>query len=426
MKNIYKIRLTAALLIFAMAIWGIFGLFYPVKIFDLQFLPVFQRVIIDFSIIGLVILLFLAGLTLVCGRIYCSLICPFGILQEIAGILKGKIKKNKFAPGKNFPLKYFVAAIVWGVLLGGSAAAIRFIEPYTLFGSAMSGAILGICAIVVVLAAVVWKNRIFCTNFCPVGTVLGLLAKISFNKIYMNPECVSCGMCEKNCPAGAINAKEKTVDNEICIKCLKCTAICPKGAMKYGHKPAEKVKFNAKRREIIIAASALAVFGAMIKAGIELKDKIAEKIKDVILPPGAGDKERFLNSCLNCNLCVENCPNKIIQKASSEYGAVQLDYSKNPCKFDCKKCSEVCPSGAIRRISLEEKQKTRITMAMINEEKCSKCGLCVSACPAHAIIKPDGKTPILNAQKCIGCGACKHACHFGAIEIFPIREQRTL
>ena len=136
MKNIYKIRLTAALLIFAMAILGIFGLFYPVKIFDLQFLPVFQRVIIDFSIIGLVILLFLAGLTLVCGRIYCSLICPFGILQEIAGILKGKIKKNKFAPGKNFPLKYFVAAIVWGVLLGGSAAAIRFIEPYTLFGSA--------------------------------------------------------------------------------------------------------------------------------------------------------------------------------------------------------------------------------------------------------------------------------------------------
>ena len=426
MKNIYKIRLGAALFIFVMAILGILGVFYPVKIFDLQLVPVFQRVIIDFSIIGLVILIFLAGLTLIFGRIYCSLICPLGILQEIAGIIKGKIKKNNCPPGKNFPLKYFIAAAVWGIFAGGSAVAIRYIDPYSLFSSAFSGVAAGICLILVILAAVTWKNRIFCTNFCPAGTVLGLLAKISFNKIYMSQDCVSCGLCEKNCPAGAINAKEKAVDNEICLKCLKCVSICPKGAMKYGRKPASKAKFSPNRRKIIIAASALAIFGAMIKAGIELKDKIAEKIKDVILPPGAENKERFINSCLNCNLCVENCPNKIIQKADNEFGAVHLDYSKNPCKFDCKKCSEVCPSGAIRRISLDEKQKTRIAMAMISEEKCTKCGLCAQACPTHAIIKSEGKTPVLNAQKCIGCGACKHACNFGAIEIFPIREQRTL
>ncbi len=164
----------------------------------------------------------------------------------------------------------------------------------------------------------------------------------------------------------------------------------------------------------------------MVKAGIVLKDKVVEKLKDIILPPGAVNKERFLNRCLNCNLCVENCPNKIIVKADDEYGAVHIDYSKGACDFNCHKCSQVCPSGAIKKLSLEEKQNTRIAMAMINDEKCTKCGLCSEACPVHAIIKTDNNIPILNASKCIGCGNCKKACHFGAIEIFGVNEQKTL
>lgn len=426
MKHLYKIRVITSLIVFAIAVLGMLGIFYPAKIFDLQFLPVVQRVIVDFSVVALVVLIFLVGVTLIFGRVYCSLICPFGILQELIGFVKGKVKKNHSGRQINFPLKYFVAAIVWGILLGGSAVAIRYIEPYTLFGSALSGTILGLAAVVIILTAVILKDRIFCTNFCPVGVLLGLLSKVSLNKIYISDICVACGQCEKNCPSGCIDVKNKTVDNETCIKCLKCIDICPKSGIKYGIKPKGEVKFNPKRRDLIIAVSALAVFGGMIKAGIEIKDKIVEKIKDVILPPGAVDKERFLNKCLNCNLCVENCPNRIIKKADSEYGAVHLDYSNSPCKFDCHKCSVVCPSGAIKRIGLEEKQRTRIAMAMINEDKCAECGLCVEACPVHAIIKENGKVPILNAMKCIGCGACKHACHFGAIEVFPIKEQKTI
>ena len=151
-----------------------------------------------------------------------------------------------------------------------------------------------------------------------------------------------------------------------------------------------------------------------------------KKIKDVILPPGAESKERFINKCLNCNLCVEHCPNKIIKKADKDFGAVHLDYSDSHCKFDCAKCGEVCPSGAIKRLSLEDKQHTRIGMAMIDENKCNQCGVCADTCPVHAIIKENGKPPILNALKCIGCGACKDACHFGAIEVFPIKEQKLL
>ena len=435
-KNWYRIRLIIAILVFLTAAAGILGIFYPVRIFDIQFMPLLQRVIIDFSVIALVLLFFLTGLTLICGRIYCSLICPFGIFQEIIGFVRslcpplaGRWKSSISRRGQNsinFPLKYFISAILWGIFLGGSTIAIRYLDPYTVFGSAFSLTIAGLIVLGLVVAAVFIKNRIFCTNICPVGTVLGLISKFSINKIYMADGCVSCGMCERNCPAGCINSKEKTVDNEICIKCLKCTNICPKGAMNYGREPKKDVKFNIKRRQIIIATTALALLGGMVKAGMVLKDKVVEKLKDIILPAGAVNKERFLNRCLNCNLCVENCPNKILVKADDEYGAVHIDYSKGACDFNCHKCSEVCPSGAIRKITLEEKQNTRIAMAMINEEKCSKCGLCSEACPVHAIIKTDNYTPILNASKCIGCGNCKKACHFGAIEIFGVNEQKTL
>lgn len=415
-----------SLIIFILAATGIFGIFYGIKIFDLQFMPLLQRVIADFSVIALILFLIIAGLTFFCGRIYCSLFCPLGILQEITGFIKQKLIKKQCREQINFPLKYFIAAIVWGILLGGSTIAIKYIDPYTIFGSAMTGTIFGITAVVLVIIAVLLKDRIFCTNFCPVGTILGLISKISLNKIYISEVCVSCGQCERNCPSGCINSKEKKVDNETCIKCLKCLEVCPKGGIKFGIAPKKDVKFSIKRRQLIIAGTALALFGSMIKAGIEIKDKIVEKLKDVILPPGAVNKETFFNKCLNCNLCVENCPQKILVKANDEYGAVHIDYSKGVCDYNCHKCSEVCPSGAIKKLTLEEKQKTRIAMAMINEDKCSQCGECVKACPVHAIIKENGKPPVLNALKCIGCGACKQACRTGAIEIFPIKEQKLL
>lgn len=421
MKNPYKIRFSIAIAVFVLAIAAFVGL-YPIKLLDLQFAPILQRVFVDFSFATLAILLAILVITALFGRFYCSTICPFGIFQEIVAALFKR--KTKYTP--NYPVKYFIAAITFGILAGGSAVALRFIEPYTLFGSAISLSALGIIAILAVLAIVFFKNRFFCTNICPVGVLLGLISKFSLNKIRINQSaCVSCGMCEKNCPSGCINSNEKTVDNETCVKCLKCLQVCPKGGISLGKASASEVKFSPKRRQIIIGAAALAVFGAMVKTGLVLKDKIVEKLKDIILPPGAVSKERFANKCYNCNLCVENCPNKILVKADENFPVVHIDYEKGFCKFDCTKCGEVCPTGAIKRLKLEEKQKTRIAMAMILDEKCTKCGLCKEACPTGAIMKIDGKT-ILNAQKCIGCGACKNACRSQAIEIFPIKEQKNI
>lgn len=232
-------------------------------------------------------------------------------------------------------------------------------------------------------------------------------------------------MCEKSCPSGCINSKEKNVDNETCVKCLKCLDLCPKNGISYGKKPKEEIKFSPKRREIIAGITAAAVFGAMIKVGLVVKEKITEKFKDIILPPGAESEERMVNKCYNCNLCVENCPNKIIVKADDKFPTVHLDYTKGCCDKNCNKCSQVCPTGAIKRLSLEEKQKTRIAMAIINYDKCYNCKACIRACPYDAIAKIDGKTTII-ASKCIGCGACRIACRAQAIDIFSVKKQSLL
>ncbi len=424
MKKAYKIRLWAAIVVLLLVILGFTGLFYPVKVLDLQFAPLAQRIIIDFSVIAALLFGGIILLTLLVGRFCCSLICPFGILQEIAALVLRRKKKNSFTPG--YPVKYFIAAIAFGALLGGSALILRYIEPYTYFGSAFTLSALGITALLAVLVLVIFKNRFFCTNICPVGVILGLISKVSLYKIFIAEGCLSCGMCERNCLSGCINLKEKTVDNETCIKCLKCLSVCPKGSIKYGIKSKQDTKFSLKRRELIISASALVVFGGMIKAGAVFKDKIVKKFKDIILPPGAGSEEKFVNKCLNCNLCVANCPSKILVKANEDFPVVHVDYSKGFCKSDCAKCGEVCPSGAIKRLKLEEKRKTRIGMAMIKDNSCIKCGLCADACPYGAISFTKGNVPKLDASKCIGCGACRNACRADAIEIFAVKEQTVI
>lgn len=158
MKNsiLYKIRLILAGIIFILAILGLYGVFYPVKVFDLQLLPSLQRVIVDFSVTALLIFVLLTAATFVFGRIYCSLICPFGIFQEIIGFIKLKLVKS--SRQVNFPLKYFIAAIVWGIFFGGTAFVSRYFDPYSLFGSAQTFAVAGIIGVILVAAAVFIKD----------------------------------------------------------------------------------------------------------------------------------------------------------------------------------------------------------------------------------------------------------------------------
>lgn len=422
-KLLYILRFSIAVIIFLLSILAFTGIFYPVSFLDIEFSALSQRLLCNISAAAIILFLVLIIITLIFGRIYCSLLCPLGILQELAALM---IYRKENQAGKNHIFKYILSGLVFGVLIAGSVLFIRYTDPYTIFGSAISGTVFGITAVFIILIIVFFKNRFFCTNICPVGAVLGFISKISVNKMYMTDNCISCGMCERNCPAACIDVGDNKIDNERCIKCFKCMSLCPKNAIKYSREPKGEVKFNIKRREIIRGLAFIAALGAGFAMGINLTKNTTKKVKNIILPAGSKNTERMQNTCLNCNLCIDNCPNKILTKADDKFGTVHIDYEKGKkyCKYNCYKCSQVCPSGAIKKISLEEKQKTRIAMAVINDN-CTGCRACLEKCPKDAITY-ENKMAKIDSAKCIGCGKCKIYCYHHAIDIFAVNEQSVI
>lgn len=423
MNKSYVLRIGIASIVAVLSILAFLGIFYQIKVFDIQLVALLQRVLIDFSLFAFIFLLGLFLLTFLFGRFYCSTLCPLGILQEFLMF----VFRRKNSLKKNLPYKYFIAALVLGFLIGGTAFLVRLIDPYTLFGSAMSGALFGLVVLFLIAVLVWFKGRWFCSNLCPVGTLLGLISKFAVNKIYIDADkCVSCGACASKCPTGSIDYKQKTVDNETCVKCLNCLGKCPKSAISFGMHKNKNVPFSQSRRKFLIGGAAVGVLLLAAKGSVLLAKSAVEKFKKVIIPAGAKNLDDFANRCLNCNLCVQNCPMKIIKKADGDYPVVHIDYTDGFCDYDCHRCSEVCPSGAIERISLAEKRKTQIGVALVDESKCIKCGLCVMKCPRQIIKREDGGYPQISADECIGCGACQNACPVDAIAVVPVEKQKVL
>jgi len=425
-KHIYKIRLAIALIIFILGILALCGLAYPIKLFHLQLGVLLQKSLIGVSFISATAIIILIILTSLLGRFYCSILCPFGVLQEIGSFLRGG-RDNK--PQKNHDLKYFLLCAVIGTLLSGTVYYLRYLEPYSIFAGAVSLSTFGIIFTLCVLVLVLFKNRFFCTNICPIGTFLGIISKFSYFKIHINKEkCQSCGLCSKICPSGCITIEEenKAVDNEMCINCMKCVSKCPHDAMEYTHTAREK-KFQLTRRKLLLFIGGISLISTAYITGLRLSENLIKKFKNVILPPGAKNTSEILNRCLNCNLCVKNCPSKIIVKGDEEFPVVHIDYTQGDryCRYDCRKCGEICPSGAIQKLPLSKKQNTRIAIAKIDEARCTRCGHCISACPKGAIYQFQGRIFIYSSL-CIGCAKCKTACRKRAIVISSIEEQTKI
>ncbi|MCI7420356.1 MAG: 4Fe-4S binding protein [Alphaproteobacteria bacterium] len=406
----------AAVVLIILAVWAPF---YPLQIFDVQLTPLLQRIVTGFSVTALCLFSGLILLTLVFGRIYCSTLCPLGLYQEFLMLIFRRKRKNFVQ--KNYPYKYFLAALFFGILLGGSAYVARLSDPYTLFVSAGSGAWYGL-GVLLCLALLVWfKGRFFCSNVCPVGTVLGLIAKFSLFKMYIKKDhCAACGLCASKCPTGSIDFKNHRINNETCIKCFNCLSGCRKNSLHYGLAPAEKVCFSPNRRKLLLGGAAMALFAVAVKDGKELVKIASAKVKKAILPAGAESAEKFSSRCLNCNLCVQSCPMKIIKKADKEHATVHIEYDGGYCDYNCCKCSQVCPSGALKRLTLAEKQKTQIALASTDEEICISCGFCAEVCPRQAITLKRGEFPKFNPDICIGCGKCKSVCPVKAISVKPL------
>ena len=407
--------------------------------------------------INVVVIVALLVLTLVFGRIYCSVICPLGIMQDIFGWFGKKAKKNRYTYSKQ---KHALRIIFFGIMLIslvlGGGTIVQLLAPYSAFGRictnllqpvymagnnvlaaiaehydsyafyhtnvwlrALPSLIIAIITLVI-LAVLAWRNgRTYCNTICPVGTVLSVFAKFSWLKIHFDADkCKNCSMCSKNCKAACIDYKTHTVDPLRCVVCGDCIESCKFGALSYSHRalPKEKEPKGAdashasegtedtSRRSFLLSSALLATAAIaqnkdkIMDGGLaEIEDKVAPERQTPITPPGSQSKANFEQRCTGCQLCISECPNEVLRPSSDLWHLMQpvMSYERGYCRPECNRCSEVCPAGAIKPLAHELKASTQIGHAVWIKKNC--------------IPLTDG----------VECGNCARHCPVGAIEMVP-------
>ncbi len=384
----------------------------------------------------------LVVLTLIFGRIYCSVVCPLGVLQDIFNRVGHIGKKNPYRYSKPLNwLRYGALAIFAAALLAGFTSIAALIAPYSAFGRMASNLLqplwlwannglaylaeradsyafysvevwmrgVGTLAVagitLVVIGALAWRGgRTWCNTICPVGTVLGFFARFSWLKPVINTDkCIDCGRCGRNCKASCIDTKNHAIDYSRCVACMNCLGACSKNAISYTHpkkkQKAEEVTVDNSRRGFLattalMAAAAVKAQEKTVDGGLAaIEDKIAPERSTRITPPGSVSARHFAQHCTACQLCVSACPNQVLRPTGSLEGFMQpqLSYERGYCRPECTRCSEVCPTEAIFRIDRAEKSATQIGHAVWIKKNCLpltegvRCGNCARHCPAKAI-----------------------------------------
>jgi len=329
---------------------------------------------------GLVILI----PTLFLGRIFCNWICPFGILHHFIGWVfnrrnaKEKIESNRYRP--LFALKYyiligFLAAAVFGCLQSGLLDPIVFLyraftigvlpvgsmPTQSLFGDyAMHANAWVVGFLFLFFVSMNWViPRFFCRAVCPVGALLGALSRYAFWRIERDPDkCVNCDLCLQSCE-GASDPHRQLRMSE-CFVCFNCFEDCPHEALRFALLPSRRHEIRSPdigRRRAVFAALVGALFFGWTKAGGKSTRDFSSK---VIRPPGSVEEQEFLARCIKCDQCIRVCPTNVLQPALFEPGVEGLwtpilNFRMGACQHQCTACGHVCPTGAIQRITVEEK-----------------------------------------------------------------------
>ena len=446
-----------------------------------------------------IILIAIIIVTLLFGRIYCSILCPLGIYQDGIAHVAEKRKKNRYQFKKSVKYRYYIGLAFFLLIAFGFTSIAIFIEPYSIFGRFASNLfspiyrlinnvlayfaerwnsytfyhvdvyikslpifIISIAYFLIITILAIVNGRWYCNNICPVGALLGSLSKFSIFKPHFDEEkCVSCGLCEKNCRCSAIDSKKHEIDYSKCVACFNCINKCNKDAMKYGttrvnHKEASAIqehKEGKTSRKTFLATIATIATASALKAQEKVVDgglativkKKAPKRETPIKPAGSVSLENFSSRCTGCQLCVQNCPNDVLRASSKldTFMQPEMSYERGYCRPECTACSEVCPAGAIHKVTREQKTSIQIGHAVWIGQNCVplrdeiSCGNCAKHCPSGAITMipydpnddASPKIPSINTERCIGCGACEHVCParpFSAIFVEGNLVHRTI
>lgn len=427
--------------------------------------------------VNLVVVVLLLLLTFLFGRVYCSIVCPLGVFQDIISRVGSKIRGHRpaFKYMKELKwLRYSFLLLFVVTLIAGIPAVYTLIEPYSSFGRIANALFAplyqwgnnalaylaerldsyafyrsevifkGVTTLIVALVTIVLlfvlagrKGRIYCNSICPVGTLLGLVSKVAlFRPVLDISKCTSCHMCAKRCKSSCIDVESGKIDYSRCVVCFDCIESCKFGALEYkfafGKKTQPlKSQDGLSRREFLAVSSLMAGSVALnaqnkVDGGLAaIEDKIAPERKISIVPPGAKSIKNLSDHCTACQLCVSACPNDVLRPSDSleRFMQPESSYEKGFCRPECNKCSQVCPTGAITPLAVEDKVSTHIGHAVWVEKNCLpvadgvSCGLCANRCPVGAIsmVQIEGATqglkrPVVDQEKCIGCGACEYLC----------------
>lgn len=438
-----------------------------------QSAPLTVQIFLTTSITGLIIIVLIALTTAFLGRVYCSVLCPLGLLQDVILRLRGLLKRFRFAQlPPLLEMHYGLAAIAFASAASGFMLPLSTIEPFAAtgrlltavfqpvaaaifrFSASLSGNTINwfgqasikpvdgantaaVCVFAVIMLFLCFKwGRVYCNSICPVGAALRFIARFSLFRISIDANrCTSCGMCESICKAGCIDVLTKNIDFSRCVSCYNCIDTCKFAAV--GLHRAKTVPEIQELANDNFSAGRRAVTGSLLAAaaGYWLPAAVFAKSAptNAILPPGAQNYQQFSSRCISCHLCVVACPSSVIKPAAALPGVKSLqqpslDFTLGMCEQNCIQCSQICPVMAITPITAEHKKFLKIGEVVYKKHLCvvevngTDCGACAEHCPTQAVrmVPYQGNLMIPETipEICIGCGSCEHIC--------PVRPEKAI
>jgi ferredoxin len=211
-----------------------------------------------------------------------------------------------------------------------------------------------------------------------------------------------------------------------CVLCLECLDACPNGSLKYGRAEPARKRSLFLRRPFLGRAGLAALGGAaFMSSDFARGGFFPDPPRHPVLPPGALSLAHLNAHCSLCHTCVRACPNQALRPSNKPFAQLWrkpvIDASRGFCQYDCIECTLVCPTGALLKITVEEKHVMRLAQVKLKREKCiiikngTACGACAELCPTGAVYMADGEVPerpepFLREELCIGCGACQKSC----------------